>query len=327
MIPNQWYAVLESSEVKRGKPVGVTRLGEKLVFWRTARGEVACASDICAHRGAALSAGQIQGDHVACPFHGFQYDSTGQCRVIPAKGAAAPVPERFRVRAYPTREAHGFIWVWWGAARDDLPPLPFFDDLGDFVYATYRDHWRVHYSRAIENQLDVVHLPFVHKNSIGRGGRMVVDGPVVEWVNADVMHVYVYNRVDDGAPPRKPEEIPPPHGPFRLEFRFPHIWQNRISDEVRIVIAFAPIDEENTLLYLRFYQNFMTAPVLGKLISWISVLASMRIAWEDKRVVLTQQPKKSALRMGEMLIQGDRPIVAYRKRREELILANPQISK
>jgi len=30
MIPNQWYAVLESDEVKPGKPVGVTRMGEKL---------------------------------------------------------------------------------------------------------------------------------------------------------------------------------------------------------------------------------------------------------------------------------------------------------
>ena len=34
MIPNQWYAILDSKEVKAGKPVGVTRMGEKLVAWR-----------------------------------------------------------------------------------------------------------------------------------------------------------------------------------------------------------------------------------------------------------------------------------------------------
>ena len=34
MIRNQWYAVLESKEVPKGKLIGVTRLGEKLVFWR-----------------------------------------------------------------------------------------------------------------------------------------------------------------------------------------------------------------------------------------------------------------------------------------------------
>ena len=32
MIPDQWYAVLESNEVPKGKVVGVTRMGEKLVF-------------------------------------------------------------------------------------------------------------------------------------------------------------------------------------------------------------------------------------------------------------------------------------------------------
>ncbi len=37
MIRNQWYAILESSEVRRGKPVGVTRMGEKLVAWRNRR--------------------------------------------------------------------------------------------------------------------------------------------------------------------------------------------------------------------------------------------------------------------------------------------------
>ncbi len=30
MIPNQWYVVMDSSQVKR-QPVGVTRMGEKLI--------------------------------------------------------------------------------------------------------------------------------------------------------------------------------------------------------------------------------------------------------------------------------------------------------
>lgn len=41
MIPNQWYAILESNEVKNGKPVGFTRLGQKLVAWRDRRGHLA----------------------------------------------------------------------------------------------------------------------------------------------------------------------------------------------------------------------------------------------------------------------------------------------
>ena len=45
MIPNQWYAVLESNEVRRSVPLGVVRMGEKLVFWRDAHGTVSCLRD------------------------------------------------------------------------------------------------------------------------------------------------------------------------------------------------------------------------------------------------------------------------------------------
>ena len=49
MIKNQWYAVLSSKEIKSEKPVGVTRLGEKLVFWRDQKNEVHCIADKCCH--------------------------------------------------------------------------------------------------------------------------------------------------------------------------------------------------------------------------------------------------------------------------------------
>jgi len=38
MIRNQWYVVLESKEVKPGRPLGVMRMGEQLAFWRDAQG-------------------------------------------------------------------------------------------------------------------------------------------------------------------------------------------------------------------------------------------------------------------------------------------------
>jgi hypothetical protein len=36
-------------------------------------------------------------------------------------------------------------------------------------------------------------------------------------------------------------------------------------------------------------------------------------------VVLTQQPKASALQIGEQLFQADRPIIEYRRHRQELM--------
>ena len=93
MIRNQWYVVLESNEVKVGKPLGVTRLGEKMVFWRTAAGKIACIGDVCAHIGAPLCLGKLKDDAIVCPFHGFEYDTSGQCRFIPSLGKNGIVPK------------------------------------------------------------------------------------------------------------------------------------------------------------------------------------------------------------------------------------------
>lgn len=84
MIRNQWYVVLESDEVK-AQPVGGTRLGEKMVLRRDQTGKVLAAVDHCPHRGVALSAGKIMDGHLQCLFHGFEYNATGECVLIPAK--------------------------------------------------------------------------------------------------------------------------------------------------------------------------------------------------------------------------------------------------
>jgi phenylpropionate dioxygenase-like ring-hydroxylating dioxygenase large terminal subunit len=321
MIPNQWYAVMDSSQV-RSKPVGVVRMGGKLVFWRDSTGKVICFRDKCVHRGVQLSKGRIMNDHLQCPFHGLEYDASGRVTRIPANGKNTTVPDRFSVNSYPTHEAYDFIWIWWG----ENPPAGlkrpcFFNDIEkDFSYEQVYDHWNIHYSRAIENQLDVAHLPFVHHNTIGRGGLTLVDGPGMQWISEDMFFVYYYNRVDDGRLPRKPDEvpIPDPDKEFKLEFIFPNLWQNHISENVRIVLAFVPIDDENTLLYLRFYQKFMRLPLLRQLINRLAMPFNLLIAHQDRRIVVTHQPKMSALRTDEQLIQADLPIIEYRRRRQEL---------
>ncbi len=326
MIRNQWYVVLESKEIG-AHTVGVTRLGEKLVFWRDPQGKVNAAVDRCPHRGAALSIGKINSGHLQCPFHGFEFDPTGKCVLIPANGRNGIIPNVMQLNSYPTYEAHGLIWLWWGSPTpQELPSPEFFDNLDDsFSYGSACDPWDAHYSRVIENQLDVVHLPFIHRKTIGRGNRTLIDGPVVEWEGDRMLYTYVYNRLDDGTPPRKPRDLSPKDSDsVHLEFILPNLWQNFISENVRILAAFVPVDDTHTLLYLRFYQNFMRLPFLGKLVSQLSMPSNVYIAHEDRRVVITQQPKPSGLKIGEVLIQGDLPIIEYRKKRSELQNKNDQ---
>ncbi|MBN1309806.1 MAG: aromatic ring-hydroxylating dioxygenase subunit alpha [Anaerolineae bacterium] len=319
MIPNQWYAILDSREVRPGKLVGVRRMGVNLVAWRDDEGQIVLMRDKCPHRGAALSLGKLADGHIQCPFHGFRFDPSGACVLIPANGRNAPVPKAFRAHSFPARDEHGLIWIWWGRPREDLPPVPFFDDLDEsFAYGTYAVHWNAHYSRAIENQLDVSHLPFIHTNTIGRGNRTVVNGPV-SVLEDDELHVWVMNKVDAGQLAAKPSDVSRPDYPPLLRFRFPNVWQNAIAPDLRVFVAFAPIDAENTMMYLRFYQRFIKVPLLRELVCWVGAIANNRIAGEDQRVVVTQQPKISGLGIGEKLIPADQPIIRYLKHRGELI--------
>jgi phenylpropionate dioxygenase-like ring-hydroxylating dioxygenase large terminal subunit len=319
MIPNQWYAILDSRRIPRHRPVSILRMGEKLVFWRDASGKVVCQRDVCPHRGAALSLGKNLGDRIACPFHGFQFDAAGQCRVVPANGRDAVPPKALHLRTYPVREEFGWIWLYWGEPDGELPPIPYFDNLGPaFSYGTYPYPWKTHYSRAIENQLDVMHLPFVHYNTIGRGDRTVVDGPRAS-LKGDTIRLWFSNRAEDGSPARRSDEIPTPAGDPLIFFRFPNIWQNNIAPDFKIVAAFAPVDDGNTILYLRVYQRFIRIPLVRDVVNALSLAGSKYIAWQDKRVVETQRPARSDLHIGEHLVPGDGPVILYRRRRRELL--------
>ncbi|GAB4479086.1 MAG: aromatic ring-hydroxylating dioxygenase subunit alpha [Anaerolineae bacterium] len=323
MIPNQWYAILDSREVRPGRVLGVRRLGLPLAVWRDPAGRVVIMHQRCPHRGAQLSQGKIVEGTLECPFHGFRFEASGACTLIPASGRAAPVPKAFRAAPFPARESHGLIWMWWGEPRDEYPPLPMFTDIDEgFPYGAITLPWPVHYTRAIENQLDVSHLPFVHARTIGRGGRTLVNGPYTTLVD-DLIEVWPAFEADAGTPALKPSEVPPPAGPSLLRFRFPNLWQNALSEDLRIFAAFAPVDEGNTVLYLRFYQRLMRVPVLRELICWLGAQGNRVVAREDKRVVSRQDPIKGDLNIGEVYIPADRPIAVYHTRRRELIESQP----
>lgn len=331
MIRNQWYAVLESREVKSGKMIGVKRMGERMLFWRNDEGEVFCLVDQCPHRGAQLSAGKIVDGHIQCPFHGLEFDETGACVYVPSIGIAAGPQNKFNAKYYSVKEMNDFIFIYWGELKDreELPEIGWVDELvhEDFAHVTVVDNWNTHYSRVIENQLDVAHLWLVHHNTIGRGNKRVIDGPVVEWccewTEPDLMSIWVSNKVDDGVSTGKlPKDMQKPERHPALQLRMPNIWQNWIMKDMRILGVFVPIDDEHARMYFRIYQRMVKFPIAKQLFLAIGWLQSLWIERQDKRVVQTQLPKRSDLRIGEKLFPGDYPILEYRRRRRDLIEKN-----
>ena len=140
-------------------------LGEPILIGRDTAGAPFALHDPCPHRGMPLSAGRFDGREVECCYHGWRFDTAGQCTSIPSLlPDQAFTPERIRVRSYRVREVQGNLWVFFGddpAAAPEIPLLDGFDekppDLVERVsFAAAIDH-------AVIGLMDPAHGPFVHR--------------------------------------------------------------------------------------------------------------------------------------------------------------------
>ena len=314
MIPNYWYAILESKKVKQ-KPVSIKRMGENLVLWRDAESNIVCMIDRCIHRGAALSMGRVKSSCIECPYHGFQYNTEGQCTLIPCNGKSAVIPPGFEVKIFPAREAQGFIWMWWGEERSLLPELPKFEQLPtDLAYTAEASQvWDVNYARIMENNFDIHHLPFVHR-SVTPGVGTLID-PYHVQVEGDLISTWGRLRQDDG---KSAQESPGWF--FKITGLFPQLTLIELSPKVRLFVVVTPIDEDTSWVAIRYYQDYVRVPLLGWLVSWLIVMVEFKVFQEsqDLPVLRSLQPKKAELRANK-LVAADAGSAQYLKRHEQLM--------
>lgn len=118
-----WYPVALSRDIAAGTSAGTRVLGEEFVVWRDSKGAVHAWEDRCPHRGMKMSFGFVRGDHIACLYHGWQYDTAGQCRHIPAH-PDLEVPQTIKIPRFATVEAGGMIWGCFNGENSDAPPAP-----------------------------------------------------------------------------------------------------------------------------------------------------------------------------------------------------------
>lgn len=123
VLLNDWHPVAALAALDQAPMIAIRLLDEDIVVWRA--GDQLCAwRDSCAHRGTRLSLGKITDDLcVQCPYHGWIYNSDGQCVHIPAMPDHAPA-KRASVKTYEVKEKYGFVWVCLGKPVKDIAPFP-----------------------------------------------------------------------------------------------------------------------------------------------------------------------------------------------------------
>ncbi len=170
---NQWYMAAWASELPEGGILARTILGTPLVLFRDGDGKAAVLDDRCPHRRFPLSKGWLTDGAIVCGYHGFRFDGTGTCVHVPSQ--TRPVASQ-KTRAYAVHEAWNWIWVWMGDAVDADPALLPDDRL---VHADEPDwHFEVggrarlaaRYMLLHDNILDLTHLSYLHRNSVGSPG-------------------------------------------------------------------------------------------------------------------------------------------------------------
>jgi len=160
-----WIPVVNSSEVTPdGKPLKVRLLGEDLLAFRDTAGEVGLVDEKCPHRRTSLSLGMNAGCGLTCIYHGWKFDTKGNCVDLPSEPKDSKMKSSVRLRSYPTRERNGIVWGYLGP-KEEEPPFPefYWMSLPDNQIISERVWQECNYLQVMENDLDYVHAAFLHK--------------------------------------------------------------------------------------------------------------------------------------------------------------------
>jgi renierapurpurin 18,18'-hydroxylase len=165
---NFWYPVSWANALKAGQVLPVTVWNQAIALYRDIDGKAHALEDACPHKGVALHQGEVHGENLVCPYHGWEFDTDGQCVSIPyfPQGQKLPCAQ---ARSYPVREQYGIVWVFPGdpnlAHHIPLPHVPEYDD-PDWTAVPITGRFQAHFSICNENTMDVFH-GFLHKNLQG----------------------------------------------------------------------------------------------------------------------------------------------------------------
>jgi len=98
---SEWIRVAKADEVEEGKGLVVEAGGKCLAVFKV-DGTFHVIDNTCVHRGGPLGEGEVEGDTVTCPWHGWEYNvTTGHCLNNPSS----------HVRAYSTVLENGEVKV------------------------------------------------------------------------------------------------------------------------------------------------------------------------------------------------------------------------
>jgi len=223
-----WIPALLSAELPApdSDPIRVLLLGEQLIAFRDTLGKVGLLQNNCPHRGASLFFGRNEEAGLRCVYHGWKFETQGNCVDMPNEPAESDFKHKVKATAYATYERGGVVWAYLGPQQSAPPPLP---DLEANMVADAQAgavQMEANYFQILEGTIDTVHAGFLHRGAMHADDQP--PGTFAEYMLRDRQPRYAVVDTDPGTS----------YGAYRLGPPDQHYW--RIAHYLLPFYAMAP---------------------------------------------------------------------------------------
>lgn len=159
--PEGWYALGFTEDFPAGEVHTRKFVGKEIIVWRTETGKIAVADPYCPHLGAHIGkGGKVVGEDVRCPFHGFCFDTRGECT---STGYGTNPNPKGKLHIWHSVEINGAVMVY--HHPDGTDPDWFIPVLDSSNFTALRHVcWELdsHPQETTENSVDIGHFSIVH---------------------------------------------------------------------------------------------------------------------------------------------------------------------
>lgn len=338
MLERLWFPVARLQDLDGDRPVGGALLGKRVVVYRSSSGVIA-ALDRCPHRGAQLSLGRIREGTLECPYHGWRWNQTGACALVPSQ---PEVHSNATLEVLPVQERFGLVWTSLEPTLTTPPTIPEMEHDTEGGWEVELGEWfdvRCGLRTITENFRDSGHFAFVHREAFGdvnpaMGPYTVhAEGRRLSWEIALTFGSAwsVRNGDDVQAPRYRFGEAGSASGTdapaeMLLKYRFEmpalsYVYTEHEGGGRRLVCqTAAPTDLEGRSCRIFFFvaANAEFRRRNGPLAAQVALEA--RIFAEDVPIVESLDPADAPLELqGQAHVRADRYSIAYRKLYEEML--------
>jgi len=157
-----WYVLAESNDLRHGRVLARSVLGERLAVFRAGDGRAVALPDRCLHRNAPLSKGCVRKGELVCPYHGWHYDAGGHVTRIPSQHPSTDYGHQ--LPPLEVRELDGYVYVRLNRnGPETIIPwrMHHYGERG-WRHIRLRNRFANTVTNCVENFIDVPHTAFVH---------------------------------------------------------------------------------------------------------------------------------------------------------------------